>query len=281
MLLHKSKFIPGILAILTLLTSSGTLQALTLIPIIDNQTTVFINYYNASTNTDLSASPTVYISFDDSSTRTPFIMDTGSVGIVASQDIFQHSPDAQNLGTGQQIYSSSGIIEEGTWWSATQKIYDANGTLLATSNVPVLEVTTIGCTQDARSCTPNSNPTGISVMGIGFGRESDTQVRGTPSYNAFLNLQSVLQNGVLQPLPSNWCNGYVVTPSGVYLGLTPSNTANAGWVQLEAWPQYSTPNLPEWMSATMTINANGVAGDGNILMDTGVGTSYLTPPPRS
>ena len=208
-------------------------------------------------------------------------MDTGSVGIVASPDIFQPAPGAKNLGSGKQIYTSSGIIEEGTWWSATQSIYDANGNLLATSDVPVLQVTKISCQKHARGCTSNDHPTGISVMGIGFARESKTQTRGTPSYNAFLNLQTVLQNGQLQPLPSDWCNGYVVTPTGVDLGLTSSNTLNAGWVKLMPWPQYSTPTLPEWMAAPMTIDTNGVSGDGTILMDTGVTTGFLTPPPNA
>lgn len=278
MLFSHSKLIPGVLAVFTMLISTEMTQLQAQTP---NQTSVFVNYVNAGSNTDLSNSPTVYISFngDDFSHRVPFIMDTGSVGIVASPDIFTPASGATNLGTGEQIYTSSGIIENGTWYTATQSIWDVNGNLLATSNVPVLQVTSITCTEHARSCTATSNPMHISVMGIGFARESASQVRGTPPYNAFLNLQSILQNGSLQPLPSNWCNGYVVTPSGVYLGLTPSNTANAGWVKLQPWPQYSTPGLPEWMSATMTINANGVAGDGNILMDTGVDTSFLTPPP--
>lgn len=241
-------------------------------------TSVFVNYVNASTNTDLHESPTVYISFDDSDERIPFIMDTGSVGIVASKDIFRHAPGAKNLGKGHQLYSSSGIIEKGTWWTATQKIYDADGTLLATAEVPVLEVTKIRCTKHARKCTPSDHPKGIAVMGVGFARESKTQPRGTPPYNAFLNLTSVLQGGELKPLPNDWCNGYVVTPTGVFLGLTGANTINAGWVKLLPWTQYSTPALSEWMPAPMTIDTNGVDGSGNILMDTGVGDAFLTPP---
>ncbi len=239
---------------------------------------VFVSYANADGNTDLSNSPTIYISFNGSSQRVPFIMDTGSVGIVASSDIFTPAAGASNLGVGQQIYSSSGIIENGTWWSATQEIYDADGHLLAMSNVPVLQVTSVTCTNDARDCTPNNNPTGISVMGVGFARESDQQVRGTPNYNAFLNLTSVRLKHKLKKLPKTWCNGYVVTPTGVYLGLDSDNTANAGFVKLLPWTEYSTSELSEWMAAPMTINANGVSGNGNILMDTGVGDAFLTPP---
>lgn len=243
-------------------------------------TTIFVNYANAATNPNLDKSPTVHISFNGSDHYVPFIMDTGSVGIIASEDIFQPAPDAKNLGEGRQFYTSSGIIEEGTWWSSTQNIYDANGTLLATSDVPVLQVKKIRCSKHARECHNQDNPSNIAVMGIGFGRESKTQPRGTPPYNPFLNLQSVLQGGVLRPLPADWCNGYVVTPTGVYLGLTSLNTTNAGWVKLLPWSQYSTPTLPEWMPATMTITANGVGGPGNILMDTGVDTAFFVTPPN-
>ena len=212
-------------------------------------TSVFVPYVNAEENSDLSDSPTINLGFNGSGHHVPFIMDTGSVGIVASPDIFTPARGAKYLGPGQQFYSSSGIIEEGNWWSATQQIYDANGNLVATANVPVLQVTSIRCSDNARSCEPNNNPTGISVMGIGFARESPQQPRGTPSYNAFLNLQTILQNNVLAPLPSDWCNGYVVCPNGVYLGLTAQNTTNAGFVKLLPWSTYSTPSLPEWMAA--------------------------------
>lgn len=244
-------------------------------------TTAFIPYANAAGNPNLDASPTINLGFNGSGHHVPFIMDTGSVGIVASPDIFTPDRGAKYMGPGQQIYSSSGIIEEGTWWSATQEIYDTNGNLIATANVPVLQVTSIKCTHDARSCTTNNNPKGIAVMGIGFARESPEQVHGTPNYNAFLNLQTIIQNGVLQKLPKDWCNGYVVTPTGVFLGLTAANTANAGFVKLMPWPQYSTPTLPEWMPAPMTVKVNNVSGNGNVLMDTGVAAGFLTPPPNS
>lgn len=91
-------------------------------------------------------------------------------------------------------------------------------------------------------------------------------------------INSVLHNGVLTKLPSDWCNGYIVTPAGVELGLTSKNTANAGFVKLMVQTKYSTGKLLEWTAAPMTISVNGVSGDGHILMDTGVDTAYLSPP---
>lgn len=242
-------------------------------------TSVFISYTNARTNSHLDKSPKIQMSFDGNKRIIPLVMDTGSVGIIISSDLFTPDPNARNLGPGQQFYSSSGTIEEGIWWSSTQKIYDAEGRLMAISEVPVLRVTSVKCANSARSCHPKEHPKGVAMMGIGFARESKQQVHGTPDYNAFLNIKSILQNGKLQPLPKDWHSGYVVTSTGVHLGLTSANTADAGFVKLEPWPLYSTPKLREWKPATMSISVNGIRGDGNILMDTGVGTAYLTPPP--
>jgi hypothetical protein len=263
------------LAILTILSNPCIAESPSPYP---SKPNVFISFTNEETNTDLSDSPRINMGFNGSGHHAPFIMDTGSVGIIASADIFTPAPNATNLGTGRQIYSSSGIIDEGTWWTADQDIYDKDGKLIATASVPVLLVTSIRCTDDARSCEPNSNPRGISVMGIGFARESPEQQHGTPDYNAFLNLTKIRQDGKLKSLPKNWCNGYVVTPTGVYLGLTSKNTANAGFVKLLPWTTYSTSSLSEWMAAPMTISVDGTSGNGNILMDTGVAAGFLTPP---
>jgi hypothetical protein len=241
--------------------------------------TVFVPYANATTNAKLAVSPSVNVGFDSSGHYTQFIMDTGSVGIVATQDTFQPAPEAQNLGPGQQYYSSSGNIENGTWWSSTENIYDASGKLVATADVPVLQVTSRACAPNARSCRPSKHPTGVALMGIGFARESPQQPRGIPAYNAFLNLTSVATSGgAPQPLPAGWRNGYVVTASDIYLGLDAANTQHAGFVKLQPNPAYSTPTLPEWMPAPMTVSVNGVSGTGTVLMDTGVGSAYLTPP---
>ncbi|MEI9900299.1 MAG: autotransporter-associated beta strand repeat-containing protein, partial [Hyphomicrobium sp.] len=228
-------------------------------------------------------SPKLHVGFDNSSASTLFTMDTGSVGIVASPDNFQPGAGSKYLGPGQQIYSSTGIIENGSWYTATQQIYgDVNGhrEVVATAEVPVLLVTSITCQTDARHCTPTSDPTGISIMGVGFARESSTTTDKTPNFNPFLNLTSVrlTSDGPLVALPANWNAGYVVTSEGVQLGLSSANTANAGFVKLRPDPQYSTPGHPEWRPARMDIDVNGARGSGNVLMDTGVGVGYLNPP---
>lgn len=241
--------------------------------------TVFVPYANATSNASLNDSPSLNLGFNGSASSARFTMDTGSVGIVASPNFFTPAAGAQNLGPGHQIYSSSGVVENGTWYSSTEDIRDATGKVVATAGVPVLQVTSITCTAHARNCSPNFHPTDVALMGIGFARESPQQQHGTPGYNSFLNLTSVASNGSLAPLPATWRNGYVVTPTGVYLGLTAANTASAAFVKLAPWTTYSTATLPEWMAAPMSISVNGVSGSGNVLMDTGVGTAFLSLPP--
>lgn len=240
-------------------------------------TTVFVPYANAAKNENLARSPTINIGFNGAK-HTPFVMDTGSVGIIASPDKFTPAPDAVNLGPGHIYYSSSGIIEEGTWWSASVQIYDLEGKVLATANVPVLQVTSTRCAENARNCKVRNDPKGICMMGVGFARESKEQPRGTPNYNPFLNISQILQGHQLKKLPFDWSSGYVVTKEGVYLGLTPKNTLGAVFIKLEEWVERSTKNHLEWKAAPMTIHVNGVSGNGTILMDTGVDTAYLSPP---
>lgn len=219
------------------------------------------------------------LGFGGSGSFAAFTLDTGSTGIVVSADLFTPEPDSVNLGPGRQIYSSSGVIENGTWYTATQDIYDANGRLVATANVPVLRVTSITCEAGARNCVPDDNPTGVSVMGIGFARESSTQTHATPNYNPFLNLTNVVgPSGQLEPVPADWHNGYEVAPGGVYLGLTSTNTANASLVKLLPDAKDSLPGLPEWEPAPMTISVNGSSFSGHVLMDTGLTTSFLSDP---
>lgn len=228
-------------------------------------------------------SPTLHLSFDGADgPPVAFVMDTGSVGIIASPDNFTPGPNARNLGPGVQIYTSSGRVENGTWYTAQQFIYRGD-TLVAVAEVPVLQVTSVTCLPDARDCQPSDHPTGIALMGIGFARENTTQpdpATHGPDYNAFLNLTQVrlTPDGPLQPLPADWHTGYVVTSEGVELGLTADNTAGAGLIKLLPDPTYSTPRHTEWVATPMVIDVNGASGAGTVLFDTGVGYGILTPP---
>jgi len=238
------------------------------------KTSVFVTYANAATNASLEDSLFINLGFDGNAS-TQFIMDTGSCGIVASPDRFTPAPGATNLGPGQTFYTDGSFVRTltGTVWSATEQIYDENGVLKATSDVPVLLVTQE--VQDGQMLTPAN----IAVMGIGFGREGDLLPLKTPAFNPFLNLTSIKKKKKLIPLPKDWVNGYIIKPNGVELGLTFFNTRRAGFIQLTPLPQFSTPKLPEWMPMSMTVSVNGVSGDGQSVMDTGIRNGIINPPP--
>jgi len=239
---------------------------------------VFVQFVNANTNADLEEPPKINVGFNKHPAYHPFIMDTGSCGIVATPDVFKPGANAINLGPGSTYYDSDSTTAMGTYWTATQQIYDPAGNLLATANVPVLQITQTCVTNPDGSTTCNMNPTKFALMGIGFGREGSSLPLKTPAYNAFLNLTQVKINGKLRGLPKEWVNGYVISSTGANLGLTDVNTANAGFVKLQLWLQYSKSNLSEWMPTTMTVNINGASGYGESIMDTGIKFALLTPP---
>jgi hypothetical protein len=145
-----------------------------------------------------------------------------------------------------------------------------------------MAVTTITCIPGARDCNPG-NPAETNYFGIGFAGGSG-QPQGTPDKNAFLNVMS-MSGSVIPPWPSP---GYILSTQGVQIGLTSSNTQGFAMIKLEplfaptlaqwqAMPE--SPNvLTDWQHARATITVNGKSGSGGILFDTGVSTSFLTPP---
>lgn len=245
----------------------------------NGKTSVYVSYANAKMNPDLDDSPTINLGFDENTNANPFIMDTGSCGITTTSEFFQPGPDAKNLGPGTTEYTNGTVVKmlSGDYWTATQKIYDRKGNLVATAEVPVLLVTSeVDITPCVGTSPINTNPTGFALMGIGFGREGIDLPLKTPKYNAFLNLTSVLRDGKLKPLPKDWTNGYIVHAEGVTLGLTAENTKNAGFVKLTPWEQFSTDRLPEWMPMPVAISVNGICSKGTSVMDTGITGAIIT-----
>jgi len=230
-------------------------------------------------------SPAMEIAFCGRTVPVKFTMDTGSTGIIASPDLFTPCTADQAGQPGEMIYSSSGRVEKGNWYRADVTLFDpASHQPLAVANVPVLQVTQVVCGANARDCTPNPTPTGVAMMGVGFGRYSTQQPQSKTNVNPFLNVTQVATSatGALQPLPSSWNTGYVVTKAGAALGLSAANTAGARWVKLSQTlpPAPPVTVLPEWSMAPAELVINGTSlGIGAALMDTGVGIGYLGPKP--
>lgn len=209
-------------------------------------------------------------------TTSAFTMDTGSTGIVATSDNFKPGPTDVAVGSGSITYTSSGKIENGTFYQTTVAIEStAGGThTVATAQVTALLVTSITCQTNPRDCTPNPNPTGVAFMGIGFDRGTAAAANANP----FLSLTSIATGPV-----SGLHSGYLITNQGpnpgVWLGLPTSIPTGYSIVKLT--PDTTTPtNL--WTSAPATVvtqipGRSPVAGTGTMLPDSGVAYMLLTP----
>ena len=85
----------------------------------------------------------------------------------------------------------------------------------------MLAVSRVDCFRTARTCTPGPAPDSIAMLGIGFGREGDHQAQSTPDRNPFLNLA-----------PGGAGHGYVVTRTGVHVGLGEAERRDFATVRL-------------------------------------------------
>lgn len=199
----------------------------------------------------------------------PVLMDTGSTGIVVSAS---RIPDIDALPSrpGRLTYSSSGRIMLGRWVTVPVTLWGRDGENVSTKPIPVLAVDRIDCTPQARDCRPEEAPGGVAMMGVGFGREGDSQSQSTPDTNPLLAAEPPGSGPVHR--------GYVVTKEGVHVGLTRANTRGvAEFVKLDP-----TPNYPgDWLGVPVCITVNDQAPGacGRALLDTGVTAMFLTLPP--
>ena len=209
---------------------------------------------------------------------TPFVMDTGSTGIVVSPDYFKRGPDDVYVGKGKQVYTSSGKVLHGKFYLTDVVIYENHGTPLATARVTVMEVTRETCLEHHPKCKKNLHPTGVAYMGVGFDRGASSTQPPAPynNTNPFTNIVSLASG---QPV-SNLAPGYVISNSGVTLGLSSSATNNFAFVKLLPNTTNNPPQpAPAWLGAPVTILVGGKQSSGSLLPDSGINYAYLTPPP--
>ena len=199
----------------------------------------------------------------------PVLVDTGSTGIVVSAARVPNV-DALPSRPGRLTYTSSGRIMIGRWVRVPVTLRGRDGASVATRPIPVLAVDRIDCTANARTCAPETAPGHVAMMGIGFGREDDHQDQSTPDTNPLLNAEP--------PGPGSVHRGYVVTRTGVHVGLTRANTRGRfRFVKLDPHPRVAG----DWLGVPVCITVNGRAPGacGRALVDTGVAGMFLTLPP--
>jgi len=227
---------------------------------------VFLTYAGNVAGGQLIGSPQLNVGFNSGGSHV-FTMDTGSTGIVVTPDTYTYAQGATPGPAGQIVYTSSGKVLNGHYYDST--VVFGGGGHTATASVPVLVVDSISCVPNARDCTPNANPTGVAMFGVGFGQEGSGQPQGTPDKNPFLNITQIDGNAAA---PSK---GYLVTSTGVSVGLTAANTAQFAPSSQVGLTWSNTLN--DWERTPIYTTAGGITGPGTLLPDTGVQYMYLTP----
>jgi hypothetical protein len=226
---------------------------------------VFLRYLN-SDGPQLNGTPQIGLSFGGSVLRAT--LDSGSTGIVVAAGSIPNLDQLPSLGEGQLTYTSSGRIMGGRWVLTPVTLAGADGAQLQTEPMPVLAVMEVECLEHARDCEPTDAPRHIAMVGIGFGREHDRQPDSTPEKNPLLRTSS---GG------TEWRHGYILTATGVHVGLTSANSG-AGFQFVKLKRQQ---DLPDWSAVPACISLNGrmPAACGTMLVDTGVAVMYMTVPP--
>lgn len=217
--------------------------------------------------------PHIWLSLNGSKPRW-FGIDTGSTGIVVSAEHFIPGPGDVSQGPGRLVYNSSGRILSGEHWMTDVVIRRDAHAPVATARVQVLRVNQITCLEHARNCRPESEPRTVGFMGIGFDRGAAQATADDSSpKNPFVSLVSLASG---RPV-SSVRPGYVITRTGVHLGMTPALTRHMAFVKLT--PKAHPPGILDWNGAPMTVSVDGVSGRGTMLMDTGINYMFVSPPP--
>ncbi len=207
-----------------------------------------------------------------------FGMDTGSTGIVVAAEHYIPGPGDTNDGPGRIVYNSSGRVLHGTHHTTDVEILHDDDRPAATARVQVLRVESITCLRDARDCEPDPRPRGVAFMGVGFDRGQAQGTAGsTAPRNPLVNLVSLASGAPASSIRP----GYIVTRTGIHLGMSEALTRNFAFVKLSPRGTTSSAGLAQWNAAPLTVSVDGVAGTGTMLPDTGINYMFLSPPAGS
>ncbi|KAE9366344.1 outer membrane autotransporter barrel protein [Stipitochalara longipes BDJ] len=255
------------------------------------------DYSTANTNIPFTDDVFTTIKVGTGTTATIYkpIIDTGTCGLVISASGFPNwkNSTASEYPIGWEFLSSSKRLYSGRWIPTDIQFTNAN--VEVTSRVPTLAVEEVTIcpnyneTTDTNICpTPTSGsipivtsmPTGIQVMGVGFGREADGQPQGTPDKNPFLNVQLI--DGHAVSGNRTFRNGYIISIEGITIGLTARNTAVMNFTKLAPRLTNSSTvsqDARDWAAVPACMSINGATcTPGSGLIDTGVSQSYMTLP---
>lgn len=226
---------------------------------------LFLRYLNAEPG-GIGAVPRIGLSLNGSAPLRAEL-DSGSTGIVVAAEYIPGFDQLPSQGPAKLTYTSSGRVMLGQWVVVPVALVGRAGASVETEPMPVLAVTEVQCLDYARDCTPTTSPHNIAMVGVGFAREADKQSQSTPDKNPLLRI-----TGGVGPRRQ----GYILSPEGVHIGLTPANTGGFRYLKLARRPDGS-----DWQATPACISLNGATPPacGTVLVDTGVSVMFMTVPP--
>ncbi|TWU72886.1 hypothetical protein ED733_004174 [Metarhizium rileyi] len=213
------------------------------------------------------------------------IIDTGSCGfVISAADLPDWTgAEARKHPEGWEFLSSSKILYTGHW--IPRHVFFTNSDVEIKARIPILAVEEKAHCPDYNRTSDNGicpttgggivMPTGIMVLGVGFGREHDGMPQGTPEKNAFINIQTI--NGTNVVDNPSFRSGFVLSKKGISIGLTAANTAGMDFAKLALQPNHA--DRRDWSQVEGCMSVDGSrCFSGPALLDTGVSQMYMTLP---
>jgi hypothetical protein len=209
-------------------------------------------------------------------------MDTGSTGLLISAIDLGYTVEAQlqEYDKGTEYLSSSCAFYRGYWVPTKVTFPDGN----VSASVKILAVTQSGKCSKFNNTTgdcekldnPILFPPGKCYLGVGFGRLSTQQPGGTADNNPLINIIETSDGTTVEK--SGIRQGYVITETGVWVGLAKRNTNDFGFIKLNPHSDnQTTAQLPEWNGTPAFLTySNNLNMQGTALFDTGISQSYLS-----
>jgi hypothetical protein len=187
--------------------------------------------------------------------RHPFVVDTGSVGIVVPEGELPRS--VKKAAAGSIRYTSSGLVVEGFWTEPIDVKLDVSG---AIAHVSVFAATSSACVKPStNACRLGSLP---HMMGIGFGRPDSY---ASPDRNPLIQIKN---------LPRGTPLNYRITHSGIELGIRDgSKIEGMRIMRLTSFTRHGLSEQPvtDYRTPTGAISMNdGRQQQTSILIDTGL-----------
>ncbi|SHG25187.1 outer membrane autotransporter barrel domain-containing protein [Kaistia soli DSM 19436] len=260
----------------------------------DGYTQSYSVTYANSLETALADKDTLHVGLSVGGSPVTVTMDTGSVGLVLSAN---HVASYSTSGTpGWEYYNSSGLLLTGYFNDYTVELdngTDANGNpTTVTATLPVLVVTEAYCLGvGSDPCDAEASKNSVSMMGVGYdrntmgtgsvdlslsGKQLNEQLNAAPTtseaYNLFLNIDGMAEGALRR--------GYIITPTGVELGLTAANTSSQAFTYAQLVLNSAGTNgaTSNWQSVAADVTLAGTSSTATLLMDTGITGSFFEIP---